>query len=166
VNFLAKSFSNGSYRKLDNEYLAMVREPVQIIQNLKVINDYRCNKSKKNVSAYRKLNIKNERSYFYLMGSDLTKFFKLLMEAKVVQKKYGAKAKQVVVKAIVDSFAEIDDYLKDNFFEKVLSPIKSIEIVLKQLQLENDPEICFLLFKLYRSYPKCLFEYKRGPHEV
>ncbi|MCB9025952.1 MAG: hypothetical protein H6625_06520 [Bdellovibrionaceae bacterium] len=164
-DFLSDSIKSGGYRKLTGSYSKYFRSPMDIVFNLKHINNFRCENSKINYLKWKQLGIESEERYFYLLAADYGKFFRKLQSAKILKSKYGANVEKKILLALIASLKDIDKYIQSNFLDQFLSPIQPIDFVLKKLKVEREPEICRLVEELYRS-PYCTESPSAVAHEI
>ena len=161
-NFLTDSIKSAHYRKIDGSYKGTYKSASNIVMDVKVLNDFRCNPgSRKNVEALKNLGIPTENAYSYLMASDYAKFLKKLSESEVLSKKYGDKAQENLVKSLANILPEINSYMANTYLKEFLSPLKPIELLVNKLGIQNEPEVCDLLEEFYGENPMCSADTKK-----
>ncbi len=154
--FLEDSFpdSNIYYRNLAGHYQVALRRKIEVVFQLKIMNDLRCRAGKtkkldiKNASS-TPLRFENETSYYYQMGSDFAKFFKRLSDSTTMHNKYGEESLKKIVLAMIQSLPKLDEYLKTNYHKSIMSPLQLIKFILESLDVVNDPEVCTLIHEFY-----------------
>ncbi len=152
LNFVADSLPGGSdYRKLDGRYIYKFRDTSEIILNLRVLNNIRCDETMTSVKEYQESGVSSETVYFYRIASDYVKFLKRLIDASIMKKKYGQNSQKKIVEAMIATLMEMNVYLQANYLKTFMSPLKPIDLILEKLNVIDDPEVCGMVEELSGS---------------
>lgn len=149
ADFLSFSLKGGEYRKLTSRYSGFFRKADTLVSYLRLINEARCEESSVKIKILQRLGFDTEEKLFYLMAADFAKFLKKLSQSKTVSDKYGTDSQRKILQAIVNSFGDINKYLKENYNNTFLNPAQPIEFVLNHLSISKDQEVCSLISQLF-----------------
>lgn len=151
ANWAAESMPTKSeYRAVNKELGGHFRSTPIIVENLKLLNQWRC-QAKGSSKSF--LPFQSESGYFYLLASDFTKILDRMTKTEIMRKRYTGKERITILKSLLKSLPKIKTYMDKNYLYAFMSPMVPIQLIIEDLKINKDPEVCQLIRSAYgRDY--------------